>query len=217
LVRWRLLAAWRLLCSSFPNGSKPAALAYRLAADCTGLAARLQGAGVAPLIVRELQVGDREAFLSAVAEFRRSDPDWEFAFHFDPEGDFETYVARLSGWTRGLDLPGRFVPNSFLVGVVGEKIVGRLSLRHELNDFLRRVGGHVGYGVVASERRKGYATEMLRQSLPRARLLAIRRLLVTCDDDNLGSQRTVEKCGGVLEDIVTNEPGVGKRRYWITL
>jgi predicted acetyltransferase len=172
---------------------------------------------MAVLVMRELQVGDREAFLSAVEEFRQSDPGWTFAFHFDPEGDFETYVARLSGWPRGLDLPERFVPNTFLVGVVGEKIVGRLSLRHELNDFLRRIGGHVGYGVVASERRKGYATDMLRQSLPRARRLGLGRLLVTCDDDNLGSRRTIEKCGGVLEDVVPNEPGAGKRRYWIDL
>jgi predicted acetyltransferase len=169
------------------------------------------------LIVRELQVGDREALLSAVEEFRQSDPDWVFAFHFDPEGDFETYVARLSGWPRGLALPEGFAPNTFLVGVVGDKIVGRLSLRHELNDSLRRIGGHVGYGVVASERRKGYATEMLRQSLRHARRLGLGRLLVTCDDDNLGSRRTIEKCGGVPDDVVPNEPGAGKRRYWIAL
>jgi predicted acetyltransferase len=172
---------------------------------------------MALLTVRELQVSDRGAFLSAVEEFRRSDPEWEFAFHFDPEGDFDAYVARLSDWTRGLDLPERFVPNTFLVGVVGETIVGRLSLRHELNDFLSRVGGHVGYCVVASKRRKGHATEMLRQSLPRARLLGLRRLLVTCDEDNLGSRGTIEKCGGMLDDVVPNEPGVDKRRYWIEL
>ena len=80
---------------------------------------------MALLAMRELQLGDRDAFVSAVEEFRQSDPGWTFAFHFDPEGDLEAYVARLSGWTRGLDLPGRFVPNTFLVGVVGEKMVAR--------------------------------------------------------------------------------------------
>lgn len=169
------------------------------------------------LTLRELCSDDRDAFFAAVAEFRQSDPGWDFAFDFDASGDFDAYVNRLSNWTRGVDLSDRFVPNTYLVGVVGDKIIGRLSLRHELNDFLRRIGGHVGYGVVASERRRGYATAMLRLSLPLARALGIERLLVTADQDNIGSIRTIEKCGGVFEGVVSTAGGTPKRRYWIAL
>lgn len=91
-------------------------------------------------------------------------------------------------------------------------LVGFLSLRHELNDFLRRVGGHVGYSVRPSRRREGHAGRALGAALDRARALGIERALITCDDTNLASARTIESRGGVLEDVIH-----GKRRYWITL
>ncbi|MDD9946219.1 MAG: GNAT family N-acetyltransferase [Myxococcales bacterium] len=169
------------------------------------------------LTLRALRPSDRDAFLAAVEAFRRSDPDWEFAFHFDPRADFDAYVSMLAAWRLGRQLPLPFVPNSYLVGVVGDRIVGRLSLRHELNDFLRQVGGHIGYGVVASERRKGYATRMLELALPMARRVGLSRVLVTCDDDNLGSVKTIEACHGVLDKVVPVEGEAPKRHYWITV
>jgi len=97
------------------------------------------------------------------------------------------------------------------------RIVGRAAIRHELNDFLLRVGGHIGYAVVPEFRRRGYATTILRRSLEIARQrLGISPVLVTCDDDNVGSIRTIEKNGGVLENIVTGpDLEKPKRRYWI--
>ncbi|MDH5673051.1 MAG: GNAT family N-acetyltransferase [Myxococcales bacterium] len=169
------------------------------------------------LVLRELQGGDREALCMAVEEFRHSDPGWMFAFHFDPNADFDAYVRQVANWKRGRDMPTPFVPNTFLVGVVGAKIVGRLSLRHELNDALRQDGGHVGYGVVASERGKGYARRLLELSLPLARAVGLPRIMLSCDDDNLPSSRTIEACGGVLQDRVSSGRGVLKRRYWIEL
>ncbi len=78
------------------------------------------------------------------------------------------------------------------------------------------MGGHIGYVVVPEYRRQGYATEILRQSLEMARTLGLKRVLVTADDDNVGSIRTIEKNGGVLESIVAGPDGVTpKRRYWI--
>ena len=79
------------------------------------------------------------------------------------------------------DAPGR-VRAAFLVAVVGEDIVGRVSLRYELTAALREEGGHIGYGVVPSQRRRGYATQMLRGTLDRARSRGLERVLLTCDD-----------------------------------
>ena len=86
----------------------------------------------------------------------------------------------------------------------------RIAIRHVLNDFLLDVGGHIGYDVRPTRRREGHATAMLRAALPWALDLGIDPALVTCDDDNVGSIRVIEACGGVLEDV----RGV-KRRYWV--
>jgi predicted acetyltransferase len=130
---------------------------------------------------------------------------------------FRDYLEVLADQRRGVNLPPNHVPSTFLFAFVGSRIVGRVSIRHTLNEFLEKVGGHVGYVVVPEFRRRGYATEVLRQALQLAGgRLHIRRVLVTCDDDNVGSIRTIENNGGQLENVITG-PGLEKpkRRYWI--
>jgi predicted acetyltransferase len=100
--------------------------------------------------------------------------------------------------------------------VEGDHYLGAITLRHVLNDFLREVGGHIGFGIRPSARRRGLARWALGAVLPRARALGLDRVLVTCDDDNVASVRTIEANGGVLEDIRRLEGGP-KRRYWIDL
>jgi predicted acetyltransferase len=96
--------------------------------------------------------------------------------------------------------------------------VGRVSIRHELNDFLAHEGGHIGYCVLAEHRRRGYATEILRQGLVIASSVGIDRVLLTCDEHNIGSATVIQRAGGVYESTVTDtEDGVPKHRYWIDL
>lgn len=110
-----------------------------------------------------------------------------------------------------------FVPATLYFLVDGDKrIYGAVHIRHELNDFLLKAGGHIGYGVRPSERRKGFASLMLSLALPKAKELGIKRALVTCDKVNLGSQRTIIKNGGVLENEVMDD-GELVQRYWIEL
>jgi predicted acetyltransferase len=108
------------------------------------------------------------------------------------------------------------VPSTFLFAFDASRIVGRVAIRHELNAFLLRLGGHIGYVVVPEFRRRGYATRILRHALDIAhRRLGIDRVLVTCDEDNVGSIKTIEKNGGVLENVVDGpDLPVPKRRYW---
>ena len=96
-------------------------------------------------------------------------------------------------------------------------LIGFIDVRHRLNDYLMQFGGHIGYSVRACERQKGYATEMLRQALLYAKTLGLRKVLVTCNNDNEASRRTILSNGGVLESEVVEECGQIVQRYWIAL
>jgi predicted acetyltransferase len=93
-----------------------------------------------------------------------------------------------------------------------------LQVRHRLNDFLEKYGGHIGYSVRPSERRRGYAKEMLKMALPFCRQIGIDKILITCIDGNIGSEKTILANGGVYETTV-HEPNenVDLKRYWIAL
>ncbi|MFD7977363.1 GNAT family N-acetyltransferase [Streptomyces sp. NPDC059071] len=133
-----------------------------------------------------------------------------------PEG-FAVWVGRLrEQGDRSRPAPaGRVHATHFWI-VEGDTFLGAIDVRHGLNDFLLRAGGHIGYNVRPSARRRGIATWALGAVLPEARALGLTRALLTCDDTNIASARTIERNGGVLEDVRETEVGT-KRRYWIEL
>ncbi|WP_026884719.1 GNAT family N-acetyltransferase [Clostridium akagii] len=95
-------------------------------------------------------------------------------------------------------------------------LVGMINLRHSLNEYLYNYGGHIGYSVRKIERRKGYATEMLKITLDECRKLEMKKVLITCDSDNIASAKTIKSCGGIFENEVHEDEGL-VQRYWIEL
>lgn len=163
------------------------------------------------LTLRPLRPEDENAAWQAQAELALD--GFTFLLDFDRVGSYAGYLELLERQRRGEDdHPGR-VPATFLVAEVDGVLVGRLSIRHELNDHLRREGGHLGYGVRPEFRRRGYATQMLQLGLERLADLGVTTALVTCDDDNVGSIRVIEGCGGRHVDTVTNDEGTPMRHY----
>lgn len=105
----------------------------------------------------------------------------------------------------------------FAVRKDDRRIVGMIDIRHKLNDFLQNYGGHIGYGVRPTERRKGYATQMLRMALEYSKNLGLDKVMLACYKDNIASKSTIIKCGGVLEREFFYLDGNIVQVYWITL
>lgn len=167
------------------------------------------------LILRPLREDDEDEFLRA---HRATSPGYPtFLHHYEEDMPFRRYLEILAEQERGIGVPPDHVPSIFLFAFVGGKIVGRVSIRPSLNPRLERVGGHIGYVVVPEFRRCGYATAMLGSAVRICRdKLGLARVLTTCDEDNIASMRTIEKAGGVLENVVDGpDLEKPKRRYWI--
>jgi predicted acetyltransferase len=130
----------------------------------------------------------------------------------DPEVFAELVEFHLLHRDPAAARPRASVPATELWMVEGDEVVGRISLRHELNELLFSWGGHIGYVVRPSARGRGHATAALARMLQLCREMGIDPVLVTCDVDNVASRRTIEGAGGVYED--TRE---GKLRFWIDL
>ena len=166
------------------------------------------------LKLRPVGLGDEVAVLAAQQRMLDND-GFSFALSYDPGMPWADFVQRLKDQRRGVNLPEHLVPAIFLLGVIDGEIVGRSSIRLGLNDWLAHQGGHIGYGVLPEHRRQGIATEILRQSLIIARSEGVDPSLVCCDDANVGSAVAIERCGGVLENVVDGDDGP-TRRYWIS-
>jgi predicted acetyltransferase len=156
------------------------------------------------------------SYLAAIAEFKQVDqryldfkPDW-LAAHFD---HFVDDLLRRERYPK----PGR-VPEAIFWLVREDEFIGRISVRHELNDGLSQIGGHIGYEIRPGQRRQGYGTLICKLGLDYARQIGLRRALITCDDTNVGSRRIIEANGGQLARVVTLPyHDVPIRQYWVEL
>lgn len=130
--------------------------------------------------------------------------------------DFDYYLENLEIKE---ETPEGRVPDTtlFCLDVERNRLVGAVNIRHYLNEGLLYDGGHIGDGIRPSERQKGYATAMIALALKECKKLGIDRVLMCCDKDNIGSAKSIQKNGGVLENEVLSEEGTIEQRYWIQL
>jgi len=133
--------------------------------------------------------------------------------------NIEAWIARGRLFENAATMPeGKWVTYEqfMLVHESESRILGMINLRHYLNEAVAECGGHIGYSVRPTERRKGYAKTMLMLCLKECRRVGLEQVLITCDHDNEASRRTIEACGGEFERMMQDENGKAGYRYWIT-
>ena len=132
--------------------------------------------------------------------------------------DFSAYLNSLMDYSAGIGLPPGRVPSTTYWLASGDHLIGRSSLRHHLTPDLESEGGHIGYDIRPSERRKGYGTIILKLTLEKAKGLGLKRVLITCDTDNMASVKIIEKNGGEVErQSISGRSGKLISRYWVGL
>ena len=136
----------------------------------------------------------------------------------DRLSSIEDWLEELNKRSCEDTVPKGLVPSSTYLGVREKDnyIVGIIDIRHYLNDFLKQFGGNIGYSVRKSERNKGYAKQMLKLALEKCKDLKMKKVLITCDKDNIASEKVILSANAKLEDI-RNVDGENKKRFWIDL
>jgi predicted acetyltransferase len=156
----------------------------------------------------------RASYLEALTEYRAEGRDPPRSTMIESDG-FDAFVASVRRLENPANVPPEFVQQTTWWLVERDTYLGRISIRHALNDSLLFEGGNIGYDLRPSARGRGLGTLQLALALPKAREIGLTRALLTCDWDNVRSARVIEANGGVLQDTVP-VPGKDRinRRYW---
>ena len=157
-----------------------------------------------------------KSYCDAVEEYKNNNVT---TYSFDDPKEVDV-VKKCYNYRHGINLkPNHVVQTTFWL-IDNDEFVGEIGIRHTLTESLLNYGGHIGYAIRFSKWNKGYGTKMLALALKKAKQLHLEKVLITCNEDNLGSAKVIENNGGVLENIVNNiidGKRIRTKRYWIQL
>ena len=157
----------------------------------------------------------REEVLAFYEEFEKAGSS---CIGFANRKNYDKWLSEMTDRHTGQNLPKGFVRENFYLCYENAALVGVFSLKFELTDYLFRYGGHIGYAVRPSERRRGLATQILKEGLILCKNFGFDRVLCVCDDDNIASEKVIRKNGGVFEnELFDPEENCTVKRFWIFL
>ena len=161
---------------------------------------------------------DEKEWNEYVAEYRQNDPTVN-PMGYKNDMDYHEWLNGVENDYKGINLQVGRVPSSIYFLMSDERIVGSISIRHNIDtSFLSWYGGHIGYNVRPSERRKGYATTMLFLALEKCEELGLENVMISCKEDNIGSAKTIENNCGILNEIVFfPQQNCNLKKYWINV
>jgi len=152
----------------------------------------------------------------ALDEFRLEGRKGFWNWHEEPK-DISKYIQQTKDREKGKNLPKDWVAATTYWLIDKDKFIGHINIRHQLNEYLLKIGGNIGYYIRPSERKKGYGKEMLKLALIEAKKIGLKRVLITCAEKNTASKKVIEYNKGKFESKITDENNEVVLRYWIEL
>ena len=136
----------------------------------------------------------------------------------DRQLSVQKVCEQLEAWSEDKELPAGWAGSMTRFWGDHHRIQGVINIRHHLTPYLEEIGGHIGYSVAPSARKQGIATAMLKEALKLCTEKGILKVLITCDTENIGSWKTIERCGGILSKEAWSEQAQKVQRwYWVDL
>jgi len=161
--------------------------------------------------LKKLSPSDGEEIYNFLQKIPKEENNFQNSFHGLSYEEFKNELIERNNESKSIDLKEDRVPQTMFWFYVDYQLVGFIKIRHYLNDFLEKHGGHIGYAIAPEFRGKGYATKMLELALQEAKKFGIVKILITCDKENFASRRVAENNGGVMESEEET------CRYWIEI
>lgn len=162
---------------------------------------------------------ERQAF-EYIQEFLKHNSEINGTAGLNRYDNYDEWLLKLEKSLDIANIPEGKVPGNtyFFIRTEDSKIIGMITIRHKLNESLFNRGGHIGYSIRPTERKKGYGTLMLKLALEKCKELNLSRVLITCNKVNVASAKVIENNNGILENEVFSEAfSEITQRYWINL
>ncbi len=157
----------------------------------------------------------KEPFLDMINDWKNhNEKPKPWTINLDND-NFPLLMQKLEDFSNGIGLNDKQVENSTYWLVESNRVIGAVNIRHRLNDYLLKFDGHIGLGIRPSDRCKGYATVMLALALEKTKIMGMDKVLITCNKDNIASEKTIIKNGGVFDSEEIEDSGNIVRRFWI--
>lgn len=171
------------------------------------------------LYLKKPSAEEEQEWKNYIKEFRKIDINATPLGYYE-NIDYKDWLMKIENENKGINMEEGRVPSTvFFLMNDGNKILGHISIRHNIdNAFLKLYGGHIGYGIRPSERNKGYGTIMLHLALIKCKELGLEDVMITCKDNNVGSYKIIENNYGIQKDLIyIKEENSYFRRYWINI